>query len=286
MKAIILAGGYGTRLTPITQAISKCLLPVYDKPMIYYPLSTIMLAGLRDILIIPTAKDYSLYKAMLGDGRQWGINIHYEPEMTPQGIPQALIIGESFLQGESVCLMLGDNILWGQGQGRFLQEATHLTEGATLFGYHVTDPERYGVVSFNKEGKPQDIIEKPSIPPSNYAVIGLYFYDASAPERTKRLKVSARGEYEITDLNRQYLQEGLCELKCLNRGTAWLDTGTHNSLLDASNFISVLEKRQSLKLGCPEEIAWRMGYIDDQQLQQIAEPLVKSGYGQYLLNLL
>ena len=286
MKAILLAGGFGTRLYPITQSISKHLLPIYDKPMIYYPLSTLMLAGLRDILLISTYEDYPLYQKLLANGAQWGLNISYAQQSAPQGIPQALTIGEDFLAGDSVCLMLGDNILWAPGLSHTLQQASKITQGATIFAYHVQDPERYGVIEFDTHGHAHDIIEKPNIPPSNYAVIGLYFYDATAPQRAKQLTPSARGEFEITDLNRQYLQAGQCQVERLNRGTAWLDTGTHASLLDAANFIAVLEKRQSLKIACPEEIAWRMGYIDDEQLQQLAIPQVKSGYGQYLLNLL
>ena len=286
MKAILLAGGYGTRLYPTTQIISKHLLPVFDKPMIYYPLSTLMLANLRDILIVCTEEDHHLYKKLLGDGSQWGLTLSYATQQAPQGIPQALIIGEEFLAGDSVCLMLGDNILWTQGLSQQLQTAAKTTEGATIFAYHVNDPQRYGVIEFDCDDNPVDIVEKPPTPPSNYAVIGLYFYDASAPTRSKQLKPSARGELEITDLNRQYLQESHCTVQRLTRGTAWLDTGTHNSLLDAAHFISVLEKRQSLKIGCPEEVAWRMGFIDNSQLLQLAEPLLKSGYGQYLQSLL
>lgn len=281
-KGILLAGGYGTRFYPATRSISKQLLPVYDKPMIYYPLSTLMLAGIRDILIITWQHEMPLFQNLLGDGSQWGIRIQYAAQQKPRGIAEAFILAEKFIGKDPVCLMLGDNILYGEGVGKALQEADAQKEGATLFGYYVNDPERYGVIDFDSDGKVIDIVEKPKNPPSNYAAIGLYFYDHHAVEIAKNLKPSPRGELEITDLSRVYLQNRQLHLKKLGRGVAWLDTGTPASWLEASNFIQILEHRQGLKIGCPEEVAYRKKYIDEEQLQRLAEPLLKSGYGQYL----
>lgn len=285
MKAIILAGGSGTRLHPLTISVSKQLMPVYDKPMIYYPLSTVMLAGIRDVLLISTPDDLSLFQKLLNDGSQWGISISYAVQPRPEGLAQAFLIGEAFIGDDSVCLILGDNIFYGHSLSESLQQCSRLEEGATVFGYYVNDPERYGVVSFDVDGTVLDITEKPSHPKSNYAVTGLYFYDNQVVPLAKQLSPSARGELEITDLNRLYLEQGKLNVKLLGRGAAWLDTGTHQSLLDASNFIEVVENRQGLKIACLEEIAWRMGYIDLEQVMALAEPLKKTAYGQYLIKL-
>jgi glucose-1-phosphate thymidylyltransferase len=283
-SGIVLAGGSGTRLHPATLAASKQLLPVYDKPMVYYPLSTLMLAGIRRILLISTPHDLPAFKRLLGDGRAWGLDLQYAEQPKPDGLAQALVIAEPFLAGGPSALVLGDNLFHGEGLSRRLQAAAQAThEGATIFAYQVADPERYGVVTLNAAGKALDIVEKPKDPPSNLAVTGLYFYDASAPARAKSLKPSPRGELEITDLNRLYMQDGLLAVETLNRGYAWLDTGTQDSLLDAANFIAAVERRQGLKIGCPEEIAWRQGWIDREALLLLAEPLRKSGYGEYLL---
>lgn len=285
-KGIILAGGSGTRLHPLTISTSKQLMPVYDKPMIYYPLSTLMLAGLQDILIITTPHDAVAFERLLGDGSQWGINIEYAIQPSPDGLAQAFIIGEQFLGNAAATLVLGDNIFYAQGLSSRLQEIGAKTSGATVFGYYVTDPERYGVVSFDDEGKATTIEEKPEQPQSNYAVTGLYFYDNDVVDIAKSIQPSPRGELEITDLNNVYLERGDLEVERLSRGSAWLDTGTMVSLLDAANFMRVIEERQGLKIACPEEISWRMGLINDEQLQHIAEPLQKSGYGRYLMQLL
>ena len=283
-SGIVLAGGSGTRLHPATLATSKQLLPVYDKPMVYYPLSTLMLAGIRRILLISTPHDLPAFKRLLGDGSAWGLELHYAEQPKPEGLAQALIIAEPFLAGRTCALVLGDNIFHGEGLSRRLQAAAQATHpGATIFAYQVADPERYGVVTLDAAGKARDIVEKPKDPPSNLAVTGLYFYDASAPARARSLKPSPRGELEITDLNRLYMQEGLLAVETLNRGYAWLDTGTQDSLLDAANFIAAVERRQGLKIGCPEEIAWRQRWIDSAALARLAEPLRKSGYGEYLL---
>lgn len=285
-KGIVLAGGSGTRLYPVTMAVCKQLLPVYDRPLIYFSLSMLMLAGIRDILIITTPQDVDTFKALLGDGRQWGIELTYAVQPEPGGLAQAFLVGEDFIAGEPVCLILGDNIFFGQGLPSLLQATTRQTSGATVFAYYVADPERYGVVSFDDEGRVLNIEEKPSQPKSNYAVTGLYFYDASVVEIARGLKPSPRGELEITDVNLAYLRRGDLRVELLGRGSAWLDTGTHRSLLEASQFVEVIESRQRLKISCPEEIAWRMGYIDSAQLERLAEPLAKSDYGAYLLELL
>lgn len=286
MKGIILSGGTGTRLYPATHCISKQLLPIYDKPMIYYPISTLMSAGIREFLIITTPQEQYLYQALLQDGKQWGISFEYTTQENPNGIAEAFILGEKFIDGKSVCLMLGDNILYGHGLPQTLEACTTLTEGATVFGYYVNDPERYGVIKFDRDGNPCELIEKPKQFISHYAVIGLYFYDHHVVEIAKQLKPSARGELEITDLSRYYLEKNALSIEKLGRGIAWLDTGTHESMLQASNFIQVLETRQALKIGCPEEVAWRKGYISDAQLKTLATPLMKSGYGEYLMRLL
>lgn len=285
MKGIILAGGLGTRLYPMTRLVSKQLLPIYDKPMIYYPLSTLILAGLKDILVITTPHEQSLFKQLLGDGSQWGINLQYAAQEKPEGIAQAFLIAESFIGSDSVCLILGDNILHGDGLAKKLQEVVK-KEMPTIFCYFVSDPERYGVIQFDVNGNAIDIIEKPVSYVSNYAVIGLYFYDNEVINIAKQLKPSLRGELEITDINQYYLKTGKLTIEKMSRGTAWLDTGTHRSLLDAANFISVLEERQGLKIGSPEEAAWRMGFISKTQLHQLATPQEKNGYGQYLVELI
>jgi glucose-1-phosphate thymidylyltransferase len=284
-KGIVLAGGSGTRLHPATLSISKQLLPVYDKPMIYYPLTTLMLGGLRDILIISTPDDTPLFERLLGDGHQWGISLSYAVQSSPDGLAQAFLIGKDFLAGSPSAMVLGDNIFFGHSFEQLLARANDRTHGATIFAYHVQDPQRYGVAEFNRDGKVVSIEEKPEQPRSSYAVTGLYFYDDTAVARAKSLKPSARGELEITDLNRHYLHDGQLRLEIMRRGYAWLDTGTHDSLLEAGQFIATLEKRQGFKVACPEEIAWRKSWIDDEQLLALARPLGKSGYGRYLENL-
>ncbi|MBI1774583.1 MAG: glucose-1-phosphate thymidylyltransferase RfbA [Proteobacteria bacterium] len=286
MKGIVLAGGHGTRLHPLTQVVSKQLLPVYDKPMIYYPLSTLMLAGIRDILIITTPADKSSFKRLLGDGARWGIRLHYAVQPEPRGLADAFIIGRKFIGRDSVALVLGDNIFFGDGLTALLRKACQRERGATVFGYWVRDPERYGVVSFNGAGKAQDIVEKPKRPKSNWAVTGLYFYDNRVVDIARSIEPSARGELEITDVNRAYLAMGELDVAQLGRGFAWLDTGTHESLLQASEFVRTVEERQGLKIACPEEVAYLMGFIDDDAVRRLAEPLRKSGYGDYLLRLL
>ena len=284
-KGIILPGGSGTRLYPLTQAISKQLLPVYDKPMIYYPLSVLMLAGIRDVLVINTPHEQALFKALLGDGSQWGMDIQYAAQPSPDGLAQAYLIGRDFVAGQPSCLVLGDNIFYGHGFTDMLRRADARSEGATVFGYWVNDPERYGVAEFDAQGRVIGIEEKPANPRSNYAVTGLYFYDGHASDYAAELRPSPRGELEITDLNRRYLEAGALHLEPLGRGHAWLDTGTHQSLLEASNFIETIEARQGLRVCCPEEIAFGNGWIDAAQVEKLAAPLAKNGYGQYLLSL-
>ena len=285
-KGIVLAGGSGTRLYPITNSISKQLLPVYDKPMIYYPITTLMLAGIKDILIISTPSDLGLFKNMLGDGSQWGVNFSYESQASPDGIAQALIIAESFLNNESSALVLGDNIFFGASMPERLDAASNFQEGAKVFAYHVNDPDRYGVVEFNNENKVLSLEEKPKSPKSNYVVTGLYFYDSEASEVAKSLKPSSRGELEITDVNNWYLENKMLEVELLDHGFAWLDTGTHESLHEAGSFIETIQKRQGLMVACPEEIAYKKKWINADSLESLAQPLLKSSYGKYLLSLL
>lgn len=286
MKGIILAGGSGTRLAPLTNHTSKQLLPVFDKPMIYYPLTTLMLAGIKEVLLISTPRDISNYESLLADGSQWGISITYKIQEKPEGLAQAFLLGEEFIGEGKVCLILGDNLFYGAGLATKMQKSARLESGAEVYAYQVHDPERYGVVDFGKEGIVKGIEEKPANPKSKFAVTGLYFYDNRVVEFAKKITPSARGELEITDLNNLYLQDGDLRVNLLGRGYSWLDTGTHASLLEASNFISIVQERQSIQIGSPEEIAWRMGYVSDEQLVKLAEPYLKTEYGQYLSELL
>lgn len=286
MKGIVLAGGAGTRLYPITHGVSKQLLPVYDKPMIYYPLSVLMLAGIREILLITTAEDQAAFQRLLGDGQQLGIQLHYAIQPKPEGLAQAFIIGEHFINGQPCCLVLGDNIYFGHGFGNKLKQVSQRPQGATVFGYQVMDPERFGVVEFDEQFRVLSLEEKPTQPKSNWAITGLYFYDHQVVEFAKQLQPSARGELEITDLNRYYLQQGQLSVELLGRGFAWLDTGTHDSLIEASTFVQTIEKRQGFKVACLEEIAWRNGWLTDEQLQQAIAVLAKTDYGRYLRELL
>ena len=285
-KGILLAGGTGTRLHPLTCSVSKQLLPVYDKPMIYYPVSTLMMAKIREVLIITTPRDHEAFEHLLGDGSQWGMSFQYAEQPSPDGLAQAFLIGESFLAGSNACLVLGDNIFYGSGLPMVLQNATRRASGATVFGYYVRDPQRYGVVAFDRQGQVTSIEEKPTQPKSSYAITGVYFFDQDVADIARTVRPSIRGELDITDVINAYLQRGDLNVELLGRGTAWLDTGTHDALLDAGNFIKLIEDRQSLKICCPEEISYLMGYIDDEQLERLIAPLQKSGYGQYLQRIL